>query len=288
VESADHPEPARRALPDDGSATPTVGLSTSAVFPDSTGSAFQLAAQLGYDGIELMVGTDAASADLDQVRQLRDEYQVPVLSVHAPCLMFTPRVWGTDPGEKLRRSCEAALLLGSDLVVVHPPFAWQRSYASTFTETVYELSERTGIIIAVENMYPWRAPGLIAQAYAPDWDPTDQPYEWLTLDLSHAATAGARSLSYLDDWGPRLRHLHLTDGSGSVLDEHLLPGEGNQRSWEVVETLLRRGYQGHIIHEVNTRRAATADERAQLLADCLDQTRRHISAAVQAGRSEGQ
>ena len=52
--------------------------------------------------------------------------------------------------------------------------------------------------------------------------------------------------------------------------------------------LLRRGYQGHIIHEVNTRRAATADERAQLLADCLDQTRRHISAAVQAGRSEGQ
>ena len=89
MESADHPEPARRALPDDGSATPTVGLSTSAVFPDSTGSAFQLAAQLGYDGIELMVGTDAASADLDQVRQLRDEYQVPVLSVHSPCLVIT-------------------------------------------------------------------------------------------------------------------------------------------------------------------------------------------------------
>ncbi len=50
--------------------------------------------------------------------------------------------------------------MGADVVVVHPPFIWQRSYASTFTETVYELSERTGIIIAVENMYPWRAPGL--------------------------------------------------------------------------------------------------------------------------------
>ncbi len=286
VQPADFPERARRALPDEDCGAPTVGLSTSAVFPDSTASAFALASQLGYDGIELMVGTDAASADVDQVRQFQDEHQVPVLSVHAPCLMFTPRVWGVDPAEKLRRSCQAAQLFGSNLVVVHPPFAWQRSYASTFAQTIRELSEATGIVIAVENMYPWRAPGLSAQAYAPDWDPTDQPYEWLTLDLSHAATAGVRSLSYVEDWGSRLRHLHLTDGNGSAMDEHLMPGEGNQRSWEVVETLVSRGYRGHIIHEVNARKTADAQQRATLLEGCLDETRRHISAALPVRRSE--
>ncbi len=280
-------ERARRSLPDDDVGAPTVGLSTSSVFPDSTISAFALAAQLGYDGIELMVGTDAVSTDVDRVRQHQDEYQMPVLSVHAPCLMFTPRIWGLDPGEKLRRSCEAARLFGSNLVVVHPPFAWQRAYARAFSRTIRELSAEYGVIIAVENMYPWRAPGVPAPAYAPDWDPTDEPYDWLTLDLSHAAIAGARSLNYVDDWGPRLRHLHLTDGSGSMLDEHLMPGEGNQRAWEVVETLVARGYSGHIIHEVNTRKSGDADQRAELLAACLSETRQRIAAITSATGSEG-
>lgn len=239
-----------------------------------------MAADLHYDGVELMVGTDAASCDLDKVREFQDEYQVAVLSVHAPCLMLTPRVWGTDPEGKLRQAVTAATLLGADLVVVHPPFAWQRTYAAGFAHLVRELCEHSGIIVAVENMYPWRGPGVAAQAYVPDWDPTDQPYDHLTLDLSHAATAGARSLSYLDDWGPRLRHLHLTDGNGSVLDEHLMPGEGNQRAWQVVETLVSRGYQGHIIHEVSTRRRAGYEARSQVLAECLARTREQIAAAA--------
>ena len=92
MESADHPEPARRALPDDGSATPTVGLSTSAVFPDSTGSAFQLAAQLGYDGIELSA-IDGMSEHLvldrwrelaPAIKQLATTYGLELLAIEQP------------------------------------------------------------------------------------------------------------------------------------------------------------------------------------------------------------
>ena len=41
-----------------------VALSTSSVFPDRVPDAFEIAARLGYDGVEVMVSTDAVSQDV--------------------------------------------------------------------------------------------------------------------------------------------------------------------------------------------------------------------------------
>ena len=114
--------------------SPRVGLSTSSVFPGSTASAFEVAGRLGYDGVEVMVGTDAISQDPDALAGLVDHYGVPILSIHAPCLLVTQRVWGTDPWGKLERARAAAERLGADTVVVHPPFRWQRAYAREFVQ----------------------------------------------------------------------------------------------------------------------------------------------------------
>ena len=57
---------------------------------------------------------------------------MPVLSVHAPCLLISQRVWGANPIPKLDRSVRAAEQLGAQTVVVHPPFRWQRRYAEGF------------------------------------------------------------------------------------------------------------------------------------------------------------
>lgn len=265
--------PGRRKLP-------RVGLGTSSVYPETTASAFEVAAALGYDGVELMVGIDPPSADIDYVAKLVDYHQIPVLSIHSPCLVITQNVWGTDPWQKLRRSCEAAHQLGADVVVVHPPFMWQRDYARGFVAGVRQLAEQTGLTLAVENMYPWRAPGATVFGYVPDWDPTEQDYDALTLDLSHAATSRVRSLDYLDAWGSRLRHVHLTDGLGAAIDEHLFPGQGGQDAWRVVSELGRRGYLGHVIHEINTRRALDRAQREQQLGESLAETRRHLAAGA--------
>ena len=40
-----------------------IALSTASVYPQNTESAFRFAAELGYDGIELMVWADAVSQD---------------------------------------------------------------------------------------------------------------------------------------------------------------------------------------------------------------------------------
>jgi sugar phosphate isomerase/epimerase len=257
-----------------------IGLSTSAVYPETTSSAFELARRLGYDGVELMVGIDPVSSDIDAVEKLRDYHGVPVLSVHSPCLLITQRVWGTDDWVKLERSAEAASRLAADVVVVHPPFRWQREYARSFVAGVRRLYEQTGVAISVENMYPWRTPVGEVKAYVPGWDPSELDYDDLTLDLSHASTSNQQSLDLARDWGSRLRHVHLTDGNGSMKDEHLVPGRGDQQAGQVLQYLAERDFSGHIILEVNLRRSATRASREADLAESLAFARLHLAAPV--------
>lgn len=258
-----------------------VGLSTASVYPLGTATAFQIAASLGYDGVELFVWTETVSQDVGQVRRLAERYGLPVLSVHAPCALFTQRVWSNDPTARLKRSVEAAQQLGAPVVVIHPPFRWQREYARGFADLVAELEADSGVIVAVENMYPWRTPGRPLEAYAPDWDPVDQPYRHITWDLSHASVAGSDSLAMIEQLGERLAHVHLADGTGSARDEHLVPGRGKQPCSAVLEQLARRGWPGSVVLEVSTRRARNMTEREADLAEALAFTRLNLAAAMQ-------
>ncbi|HEY5114073.1 MAG TPA: sugar phosphate isomerase/epimerase, partial [Nakamurella sp.] len=166
-----------------------VGMSTAAVYPEPTAAAFSLAAELGYDGVEVMVQTDPVSQSVDALSDLVQEYQIPVLSVHSPCLLVTARVWSSDPLVKLARSVDMAERLSASAVVVHPPFVWQRSAAATFAPSVAELQDRTDVRIAVENMFPVKVRGAVVNSYRPHWNPVAAGHRWFTLDLSHTATS---------------------------------------------------------------------------------------------------
>ncbi|WP_194895554.1 sugar phosphate isomerase/epimerase family protein [Catenulispora pinisilvae] len=275
--------------------TPKVGLSTSSVYPEPTRYAFDVAARLGYDGVELMVSIDPASQHPDKVLEYIDRYQVPVLSIHAPTLFWLnlKRVWGSDPWEKLRKSREAAERVGANVVVVHPPFRWQQPYAEEFAEGIKRLNQESEIRFAVENMYPWRAstPDIFGrlprirmprmeregEAYFPGWDPTETGYEHYVLDLSHTATARNDALAMYERMGEKLVHLHLADGTGQNKDEHLVPGRGSQPCQEVLERIARRGLAGAVILEVSTRRAESELQREEDLRESLVYARRALA-----------
>src|SRR4029077_18710336 len=166
---------------------------------------------------------------------------LPIVSVHAPSLLLTQRVWGREPWEKLRRAQELAERVGAGVVVLHPPFRWQREYVRGFETGLAAMAEETSVMFAVENMYPLRAGGSEVVPYAPHWDPTALDVPNITLDLSHTAASGSDALIppppaasvsapliMATELGSRLSHVHLADGTGSpagpVPDEHLVPG----------------------------------------------------------------
>ncbi|WP_207914630.1 sugar phosphate isomerase/epimerase, partial [Micromonospora sp. KC213] len=254
-------------------------LSSSSVFPERTAAAFQLAAALGYDGVEVMVWTDAVSQDAGALRGLAEHYGVPVLSVHAPCLLVTQRVWSPDPWERLRRSAELASVLGAPTVVVHPPFTWQREYARTFAEGLNAIvREYPDLRFPVENMYPVRMGRRQFVPYVPGWDPTETGYASYTLDLSHCAASRTDALAMADRMGERLAHVHLGDGTGEGRDEHLVPGRGGQPCAELLRSLAGRGFTGSVAVEVTTRGAKSRERREADLREALEFARAHLTA----------
>src|SRR5439155_5489979 len=166
-----------------------IALSTASVYPESTAAAFEIAARLGYDGVEVMVWTDPVSQDADALKRLSEYHGIAILAIHAPCLIITQRVWGTEPWAKLVRARNAADTVGAKTVVVHPPFRWQREYARDFLAGIQRMADETDVRFAVENMFPLRARGRAVTPYSPDWDPSEEDFRHFTLDLSHTAVS---------------------------------------------------------------------------------------------------
>lgn len=262
--------------------TPLIGLSTASTYPESTAHAFGWAKTLGYDAVEVMVGIDSLSQQVSAVRQLSDHHEMPICAVHAPCLLITQRVWGTDPWVKLERSAEMAEAVGADVVVVHPPFRWQKDYAAGFEEGIAALESSTGIAFAVENMYPWRASSKRGmEVYLPHWDPSVGEYANTTIDLSHASIAQSDVVEMADRMGDRLRHIHLTDGTNSAKDDHLVPGRGTMGAERFLRHLTSVGFTGHVVLEINTRRCTTREERETDLRESLEFARAHLGVTAQ-------
>ena len=251
-----------------------VGLSSASCFPETLADTFAIAKELGYDGVEVMVSTESATQDAGAIMRLSEHYELPVLSVHAPCLLITQRVWGLEPWNKVVKSVELAQRLGSPIVVLHPPFRWQRKYAKNFAEKINFLSQESGVDIAIENMFPWSAKNRELTGYLPDYSVVNIGYDNVTLDLSHTATSGEDPFVIIER--ENVVHLHLADGVGLPKDEHLAPGRGTQPCAEVLHRLKSSTSLKSVVLEVSTRRVATGKERREILGESLAFARRNL------------
>jgi sugar phosphate isomerase/epimerase len=232
---------------------PAIVLSTGSFFPN-TALGFRMAAELGYDGVEVMVTHDRRSQSLDTVEELVEEFGVPVLAVHVPCLVVTQHVWGWNPEAKLRRAAELAAALEAPTVVTHPPFRWQREYAAVFGALVAELNDQAGAggpTVTVENMYTVDAPlGRRVEPYLGNSDEAFATYSAITLDSSHVGAARQDLLERYHLLRDRIRHLHLSDSTSTRGDEHLPPGQGTLPLAELAAAMVADGFDGQVVLEV--------------------------------------
>lgn len=228
---------------------PAIVLSTGSFFPN-TELGFRMAAELGYDGVEVMVNHDRRSQTVTSVRELSDTYQVPVRAVHVPCLVVSQHVWGWNPEVKLRRSVEMAAEVGAGIVVVHPPFRWQRDYGGEFAGVVEELNAGGGPRVTVENMFSTVALGRRIDPYLCSDDPGFSHFDSLTLDTSHVGAARQELLDMYELMRGRVRHLHLSDSTSTRGDEHLPPGQGTLPLAELAKAMVDDGFEGDVVLEV--------------------------------------
>lgn len=262
-----------------------IGFSTTCTFPSSLETSFKMGKEAGFDGIEIMISANKLSRDVGYLKELENKFSLPVLSFHAPTLLLTHFVWSRDPAVKLERTAELAAEMGSETVVVHPPYSWQKQYSENFLTLVKHIQKNTGVTIAVENMFPWRVKNRMVQAYSPKWETIVESGVNLTYDFSHGSLSGWNSLNVISELYPQIKHVHLCDGAGvdtstgkdKIFDEHLLPGMGNQQVAESLQFLKEQNWSGSVVAEINMKNARNNLERFNTLAYVADWAKQHTN-----------
>lgn len=260
-----------------------IALSSGSLHTYGLSRIFALAAQVGYDGIEIMIDRPNDNRNPRYLRALSDEYHLPIVALHNPFVHSIPD-WPDDPLGRLERTLPLAQALGVPIVVTHLPinthalsYQWHGGRRHVLrlpiprrgpyyellrdTERLARMEEDAGVCIAVENMPARRHWG---RAFSVHW--FNHPdvvvrFPHLTLDTTHIGTWGMDLLAVWDQVRERVAHVHLSNFDGR---EHRLPADGQLP----LDALLRRmagdGYAGTVSVECGPPAFEAEDEAACL------------------------
>ena len=212
----------------------------------------------------------------------RTTTQIPILALHAPCLVITQRVWGTDPWAKLVRAKDAAEECGAETVVVHPPFRWQREYARQFVGGIQQMADETDVRFAVENMFPLRARGrevvAVRARLGPDRRglPSTSPSTCRTR-----RSASPTRWAWRPRWATGSRTCTSPTATARPATSTSSPAAATSRAPSCSRAWPCRGFDGLVVVEVNTRQCEDRAEREADLAEALAFTRLNLAAPAE-------
>ncbi|MEE8390021.1 MAG: sugar phosphate isomerase/epimerase [Anaerolineae bacterium] len=269
-----------------------IALSTGSLYTYGTARVFELAAQAGYDGIEVLADHRWDSRQPAYLRRLSADCGLPIAVVHSPFAVDVAD-WPSDQLGRLQRTLALAQEVGATTVVTHLPFRlraiighWYGHRPRRFVlpvpisrrEPYYhflrngqvaQVEAETGLTIAVENMPSHRFLGRRINGY---WfnNPAELTrFSHLTLDTTHLGTWGMDPLAVYEQLRKRVAHVHLSNFDGR---EHRSPPDGHLPLAELLRQMARDGYQGTITVESQPDALDAKDE-----AKCLAALRRALA-----------
>jgi sugar phosphate isomerase/epimerase len=232
-----------------------LSLSTGSLFTLPLQRVFELAAESGFNGVELIINQDfqrVSAAKL--VRSLQEI--TTIHSIHSPFMELDG--WG-GPVDSLKRSIELAAECDIPLVNFHPP-SWM-GFEIGFWRWFYsvhdyqkELGLNGKVTVTMENM-PWVGkwkinPNILSNTQQlVDFIKRHNLY--MTFDCTHM---GSGKTNFINDFflcydSGRIRNIHFSDyGHGR---EHLLPGHGILPLTRFLNHLRNTEYQSTVTLELD-------------------------------------
>jgi sugar phosphate isomerase/epimerase len=200
--------------------------STGPLFARPLDWAMGVIAEAGYDGVELMITQDPLSQDADRLRELIATEGIPIPAVHGPFLLLTRRVFGTDLVTKAERSLELAGAVDADVMIVHPPYRWQREFHRWLVEEGDQVAASHGTRIGVENLYPVSLRGRPVRFHRYTLPAHLGPFPHVVFDTSHFGVAEVDINDAYEQLRHQVVHLHVSDNRGGGRDSHAPLGHG--------------------------------------------------------------
>jgi len=242
-----------------------LSFSTSCLYGFPLRTAFALAAEAGFEGVELVMGPEVWLRGTRYASSLAREYGLHIYSIHPTSLAISPQGRGTG---RIRDAVIAALELDCPCVVVHVPGVgcWTDSAAQQWLRAVEDCrSQVRGSVtrLALENRGKGPKPtdptvlgdlpALIAFAREHDLD--------ITFDTCHAGSAHLDLLQAYDLLRTRIVNVHFSDliplSHGMNLGlvraffaHHQMPGEGDLPLAKLLSRLALERFSGAVTVEV--------------------------------------
>ena len=254
--------------------SPPIQCSTGPFWAFELARAMDALAEAGFTEIELMVTRDPVTHKPDIPGKLAEARGLKIASLHAPFLVITKSVWGMDPVGKIKRGAEMCEALGCRSMIVHPPYLWERGFADWVANEAEAFTAETGIVVAVETMYPKWVAGRKLRAYR--WLEPQALFDAapdVALDTSHLAVCREDILKAFDVLRPKLRHIHLSDNAADGKDGHLEMEQGVLPLDRFLAEVRRTKYSGAISLEISVRRYL---ERHKELVAMLRRNREYV------------
>jgi sugar phosphate isomerase/epimerase len=230
-------------------------FSTGSLHPFGLDRVYGWAAEVGYDGVEIMMDERWDTHQDAYLNQRAGEYGVPILALHTPLYRGA---WGLEPGETLVRAAGLAGRIGAPVVVVHPPPPGRP--LQRWSAGPLEAARDQDVRVAVENMPRGRAKYPFSvrarSCYRPEhlFGLGD-----VTLDTSHVAASELDLMEVYDKLAGQLRHVHLSDSNLTGGDQHRLPGKGKLPLKEFLARLGGSDYPGAVSLELKPWPLGTPD-----------------------------
>ena len=232
-----------------------ISLSTGCLFTLPLQKVFELAAESGFDGVELII--NQSFMGVNPVKLVSSLQEITTIhSIHAPFMMLDG--WGGPIGS-LKHSVEIAAKCGIPLVNFHPP-SWM-GLEIAFWRWLYkvrdfqkEIGMDGKVIVTLENM-PWVGdykinPNILSKPQRMI-EFLHEHNLFMTFDCTHM---GSRDASFITEFfqfyeSGRIRNIHFSDyGNGR---EHLLPGHGILPLTRFLNHLRSTDYQSTVTLELD-------------------------------------
>jgi sugar phosphate isomerase/epimerase len=242
-----------------------IALSTGSLYTYGLARVFELAAQVGYAGIEVLVDHRPDTRDPAYLRRLSGDHGLPIVALHSPFSRNVPG-WPDDQLGRLARTLSLARELEVPTVVVHLPVRLARLainwHSGAHSGSVYlpvpgyrrepwhrrlaegrlaEMEAASGVQIAVENMPQRRFLGWSMPLYWFNRPERMAGFPHVTLDTTHVGTWGWDLLEVYETLRDRISHVHLSNYDGR---EHRAPMEGRLPLGAFLRRLAEDGYTG--------------------------------------------
>jgi sugar phosphate isomerase/epimerase len=270
---------------------PPILLSTGSLYTYGLARIFALAAEAGYDGVEVLVDHRWDTRGAAYLRRLATDHALPIRVLHSPFVVEVPG-WPAGQLARLERTLALARTLEVPVVVTHLPFRFYAILATWHSlrprrfmvpvlwprrEPYYhflrngrleELESGHGALIGVENMPAHRLLGRRVNAYWFNQPDLLTRFPHLTLDTTHLGTWGMDPVTVYEQLKGHIVHVHLSNYDGR---EHRLPPDGHLPLDRLLRRMSSDGYRGAITVEADPGAMRVENER-----ECLADLRRAV------------